>query len=154
MADRIKVTTDVLHEVAHDLSGMRDEVFESARMLARVDTSREAGGDLSKTCRELLERREHALQVRKDVGALTQEEEAQEKALHSLIRNSLAAMLGSEDPVSCLKKQAENTSAEAEQANENYVSAKRNAFSFAQAAFAGNSLQAVLCRDIILEEKA
>ena len=111
-------------------------------------------GDPAKACREQLERREHALQVRKDVGALTQEEEAQEKALHSLIRNSLAAMLGSEDPVSCLKKQAENTSAEAEQANENYVSAKHNVFSFAQAAFAGNGLQALLCRDIILKDKA
>ena len=46
MADRIKVVTDVLHEVAHDLAGMRDDVYESAHMLARMNTSREAGGDL------------------------------------------------------------------------------------------------------------
>ena len=111
---------------------------------------REAGGDLSKTCRELLERREHALQVRRDVGALSPQDEAQENALHSLIRSSIATMLGSEDHVDSLKKQTETASSEAKQAEEQYLFAMSNARSFAEAAFVGNSFQALLCRGIIM----
>ena len=111
---------------------------------------RESDGDLSKTCRELLERREHALQVRRDVGALSPQDEAQENALHSLIRSSIATMLDSEDHVDSLKKQTETASSEAKQAEEQYLFAMSNARSFAEAAFAGNSFQALLCRGIIM----
>lgn len=111
---------------------------------------REAGGDLPKTCRELLERREHALQVRRDVGALSPQDEAQENALHSLIRSSIATMLGSEDHADSLKKQTETASSEAKQAEEQYLFAMSNARSFAEAAFVGNSFQSLLCRGIIM----
>ena len=111
------------------------------------------GGDLAKTCREQLERREHALQVRRDVGALSPQDEAQENALHSLIRHAIAAMLGSDDPASSLKTQTDNASFEAKQAEKHYSSAKSNAFAFADAAFAGDSFQALLCRDIILKNQ-
>ena len=111
---------------------------------------REAGGDLSKTCRELLERREHALQVRRDVGALSPQDEAQENALHSLIRSSIATMLGSEDHAGSLKKQTETASSEAKRAEDQYLFAMCNARSFAEAAFEGTSFQALRCRGIIM----
>ena len=111
---------------------------------------RETGGDLAKTCREQLERREHALQVRRDVGALSPQDAARENALHSLIRSAIAAMLGSEDHAASLKKQTETASSEAKRAEEQYWSAMSNARSFAEAAFAGDSFQALLCRERIM----
>lgn len=103
------------------------------------------GADFHQSCQALLERREHALKVRKSVGAISPEEEAQENALHSLIRSTIAAILSGADPDAIRKAQAEAAS----QAEGSYLSAKQNIEAFAKSAFAGESFQAVLCRDIL-----
>ena len=110
------------------------------------------GRNLTQACRQLLERREHALQVRKDVGALSPQDEAQENALHSQIRSAIAAMLGSEDPAAALRKQADQLRIIASKAEEAYSAAKNNVLLFGQKVFSGDSFQAVLCRDLLSRE--
>lgn len=113
---------------------------------------REPEANLARSCQTLLERRERALQVRKDVGALPPEEEAQENALHGLIRSAIAAMLGSGDPAAALEDCAREAGAASAALRERYESARRSAQSFAERAFSGSSFQALLCRELIEKE--
>ena len=104
---------------------------------------------LAQHCREQLERREHALQVRRDAGVLTLDEEAQENSMHRRIRSAIADMLGSDDPATALKKHAGAAADAAKKATEVFSAARENASDFGALAFAGSSFQAQLCRNVL-----
>lgn len=110
------------------------------------------GASLAKVCQAQMERREHALKVRKEVGALTAEEEAQENAVHASIRAAMAVMLGEEDPAAALKAQAESAAKAADALQRRSEAVRQNARAFAERAFPGDSFQAILCRELL--EKA
>lgn len=137
--------------LAQRLHQMQQTAEAAKNRAARLDYFLEAahreseGADFKQSCQALLERREHALKVRKSVGALSPEEEAQENALHSLIRSTIAAILSGTDPDAIRNAQAEA----AAQAESSYLSAKKNIEAFARSAFAGESFQSAFCRDLL-----
>lgn len=141
--------------LAQRLSMLEQTAAKARSLASRMSyfieaATREAGSmPLSQVCREQLARREHALQVRKNVGALPPDEEAQENALHSQIRIAIADMLGSSDPAAKLESHAKSASDNAAEAAKQYAAAKRNLHLFGEKAFHGESFQAQLCREVI-----
>lgn len=115
----------------------------------RESCGTDSGISLIQICQQRLQRREEALLVRKRVGALSNTDEAQEKALHALIRSALAEAMGSAAPGDCLKRSVQTALDAAMQAQQQYDCARQNALAFAEVAFGGESFQALLCRDII-----
>ena len=141
--------------LAQRLASLKQEATQAKSLAARLSyfveaAMRESGNStLAQTCREHLERREHALKVRKTVGALSIEEEAQENALHSSIRAAIADMLGSDAPLDALKRHAEKLEHAAKETETRCIAAQQNVSAFAKAAFAGSSFQAQLCRNVL-----
>ena len=137
------------------LSQLRREASDARKRANRLNYFVEAAmreaqsAQLAKVCQEQLQRREHALEVRRQVGALSAEEEVQESALHSRIRGAIAAMLGSDNPDAILKAQAEESEKTAEKMEQQYAAVRQNAQRFAEKAFSGNSFQAILCRGLL-----
>jgi len=137
------------------LSQLRREASDARKRANRLNYFVEAAmreaqsAQLAKVCQEQLQRREHALEVRRQVGALSAEEEVQENALHSRIRGAIAAMLGSDNPDAILKAQAEESEKTAEKMEQQYAAVRQNAQRFAEKAFSGNSFQAILCRGLL-----
>jgi len=107
------------------------------------------GGALEKACLTQLERRENALRVRREVGAISAEEEAQENSLHAEIRAAIAAMLGSENPEEMLRMRLVSAEDAAKVQRDQYQAAKENVRRFAEEAFGGDSFQAQLCREVL-----
>lgn len=153
--DEALCCAELLAQRLHQLKQAAKQARSRATRLGYfIDAAQREAGDMQlyQTCLEQLERREQALQLRQEVGALPPEEEGQEKALHSLIRCAIAAMPGSEDPLAALRSHAEAAADTASKEEAIYHGAAQNARVFAELAFSGDSFQAKLCREVLEAE--
>lgn len=103
----------------------------------------------AQVCQKQLERQENALRVRKNAGVLSPEEEGEENALYGLIRETIAAMMGSEDPLKTVECRIEEAFVHAATLEKQYLSAKENIRVFGDTAFHGDSFQVLLCRSVL-----
>lgn len=127
---------------------------QSDRLGYFADAALKAAGEqsLTESCQNLPSRREHALEVRREVNALSDEDAACESALHQLIRQIIADMLGSDDPILKLRQGCQSAEARAQHAEADYLQAKHHVQAFSEAAFSKDSLQSALCREIIAQQ--
>ena len=110
---------------------------------------RERGsGTIIDAARENLSRMERALAVRRSVNAISVEEEARERALHSEIRACIAALYGAGDARSALMEQLRLAEKEAMNKRGALVRELSHALEFAQRAFADVHVRVIFLSEL------
>ena len=110
---------------------------------------REQGsGALTETARAILARMEKALAVRRSVNAISVEEEARERALHSEIRLRIAALYGAQDAASALMEQVRLAEEDAMQRRTALLQELSHALDFAERAFADVHVRVIFLSEL------
>ena len=139
--------------LADDMRG-RAADFERRRVLAdrlqsfasgvALDTS----GTRLDVCRAHLQRMERALEVRREVGAVSPQDEADERALFELIRQAIAAAGGSADVDAALAAQAQANAQSVEADRSALVQTLTRGLDFAEAAFMNTHIKVVFLSEL------
>ena len=98
--------------------------------------------------RENLNRMEKALAVRRSVGAISSDDEARERALHSEIRACIAALYGAEDAAPMLMEQLRLAEEDAMNKRGALVRELSHALEFAQRAFADVHVRVIFLSEL------
>ncbi len=128
-----------------------EEIRERAQRLRHFADGvlREQGnGALTETARAILARMEKALAVRRSVNAISVEEEARERALHSEIRTHIAAFYGAEDAQAALMEQVRLAEADALNRRMALLRELSHALDFAQRAFADVHVRVIFLSEL------
>ena len=112
------------------------ERAQRLRYFAEGAIREQGSGTIIDAARENLSRMERALAVRRSVNAISVEEEARERALHSEIRACIAALYGAQDAASMLMEQVCLAEEDAMNKRGALVRELSHALDFAQRAFA------------------
>ena len=110
---------------------------------------REQGsGAVTDAALAILARMEKALAVRRSVNAISSDEEARERALHSEIRSCIAALYGAEDAHAVLLEQVCQAEGAALQRRTALLQELSNALGFAQRAFADVHVRVIFLSEL------
>ena len=128
-----------------------EEIRERAQRLRHFADGvlREQGsGAVTDAALAILARMEKALAVRRSVNAISSDEEARERALHSEIRSCIAALYGAEDAHAALLEQACQAEGAALQRRTALLQELSNALGFAQRAFADVHVRVIFLSEL------
>ena len=128
-----------------------EEIRERAQRLRHFADGvlREQGsGAVTDAALAILARMEKALAVRRSVNAISSDEEARERALHSEIRSCIAALYGAEDAHAALLEQVCQAEGAALQRRTALLQELSNALGFAQRAFADVHVRVIFLSEL------
>ena len=128
-----------------------EEIRERAQRLRHFADGvlREQGsGAVADAARAILARMEKALAVRRSVNAISSDEEARERALHSEIRSCIAALYGAEDARAALLEQACQAEGAALEQRTALLQELSHGLDFAQRAFADVHVRVIFLSDL------
>ena len=128
-----------------------EEIRERAQRLRHFADGvlREQGsGAVTDAALAILARMEKALAVRRSVNAISSDEEARERALHSEIRSCIAALYGAEDAHAALLEQVCQAESAALQRRTALLQEISNALGFAQRAFADVHVRVIFLSEL------
>lgn len=128
-----------------------EELRERAQRLRHFADGvlREQGsGTLTDAAREILARMEKALAVRRSVSAISPDEEARERALHSEIRGRIAALYGAEDGQAALMEQVRLAEEDASNQRTVLLQELAHALDFAERAFADVHVRVIFLSEL------
>ena len=122
---------------------------------AHLDQSavRRSGANLLNACREQLARREHALDVRKSVGGLSEAEENRERALLNRIRDCISSASAAPDFAAALDAFLVRAHSEADEKGRLAAKSAQNALDFMENAFP-RRVQIVMLSELMHNERA
>ena len=124
------------------------ERAQRLRYFAEGAIREQGSGTIIDAARENLSRMERALAVRRSVNAISVEEEARERALHSEIRACIAALYGAGDARSALMEQLRLAEKEAMNKRGALVRELSHALEFAQRAFADVHVRVIFLSEL------
>ena len=124
------------------------ERAQRLRYFAEGAIREQGSGTIIDAARENLSRMERALAVRRSVNAISVEEEARERALHSEIRACIAALYGAGDARSALMEQLRLAEKEAMNKRGVLVRELSHALEFAQRAFADVHVRVIFLSEL------
>lgn len=135
--------------------GHSRETDDAAREAAvHLDQSavRRSGANLLNACREQLARREHALDVRKSVGGLSEAEENRERALLNRIRDCISSASAAPDFAAALDAFLARARSEADEKGRLAAKSAQNALDFMENAFP-RRVQIVMLSELMHNER-
>ena len=124
------------------------ERAQRLRYFAEGAIREQGSGTIIDAARENLSRMERALAVRRSVNAISVEEEARERALHSEIRACIAALYGAQDAQTVLMEQLRLAEGDAMNKRGALVRELSHALDFAQRAFADVHVRVIFLSEL------
>ena len=124
------------------------ERAQRLRYFAEGAIREQGSGTIIDAARENLSRMEKALAVRRSVNAISSDEEARERALHSEIRACIAALYGAQDAASMLMEQVCLAEEDAMNKRGALVRELSHALDFAQRAFADVHVRVIFLSEL------
>ena len=166
LADRIvreSAAVDIARETAVRLSQFADGARRSCPAAENCSSppagiSRESAAvrrseaNLLNACREQLARREHALDVRKSVGGLSEEEESRERALLNRIRDCILSVSAAPDFSAALDAFLARAHSEVDEKGRLATESAQNALDFMENAFP-RRVQIVMLSELMHNER-
>ena len=138
---------------AGDISRESAAAREAAAHLDQSVAARRSEANLLNTCREQLARREHALDVRKSVGGLSEAEESRERALLNRIHDCISSTSAAPDFAAALDAFLERAHSEADEKGRLAAESAQNALAFMENAFP-RRVQIVMLSELMHNERA
>ena len=114
--------------------------------------ARRSGADLLNACRKQLARLEHALDVRKSVGGLSEAEESRERALLNRIRDCVSSASAAPDFAAALDAFLERAHSESDEKGRLAAESAQNALAFMENAFP-RRVQIVMLSELMHNER-